>query len=45
MTPAYIGQPTSRVDALAKVTGGAKYAAEYTTPDLAHGFVVSSTIA
>src|SRR5690242_507425 len=45
MTTAYIGQPASRVDAHAKVTGAAKYAAEYKTPALAHGVVVSSTIA
>jgi xanthine dehydrogenase YagR molybdenum-binding subunit len=35
----------SRVDGRAKVTGTAKYAAEYTAPGLAHGFVVSSAIA
>ena len=29
----------------AKVTGAAKYAAEFNTPDLAHASVVSSTIA
>lgn len=45
MTTTYIGQPASRVEAHAKVTGGAKYAAEYNFPNLAHGFVVSSTIA
>jgi len=41
----YLGKPTSRVDGRAKVTGTAKYAAEYTAPSLAHGFVVSSAIA
>jgi len=41
----YLGKPTSRVDGRAKVTGTAKYAAEYNVPDLAHGFVVSSAIA
>jgi len=41
----YLGKPTSRVDGRAKVTGTAKYAAEYTAPGLAHGFVVSSAIA
>jgi len=41
----YIGSATSRVDGRAKVTGGAKYAAEYNTNDLAHGIVVTSTIA
>src|SRR5262245_19846212 len=47
----YIGSPTSRVDGRAKVTGAAKYAAEYNTPELAlgaglpHGSVVTSAIA
>ncbi len=41
----YLGKPTSRVDGRAKVTGTAKYAAEYDVPGLAHGFVVSSAIA
>ncbi len=41
----YIGAPTSRVDGRAKVTGAAKYAAEYNAPGLAHGSVVTSTIA
>jgi xanthine dehydrogenase YagR molybdenum-binding subunit len=45
MTTAYIGQPISRVDGHAKVTGGAKYAAEYNIPGLAYGYVVSSTVA
>ena len=45
MTSSYIGQPQSRVDGRAKVTGAAKYAAEYNVPDLAYGYVVSSTIA
>ena len=50
MTP-YIGTPTSRVDGRAKVTGAAKYAAEYNVPDLAfgpglaYGSVVTSSIA
>jgi xanthine dehydrogenase YagR molybdenum-binding subunit len=39
------GNPTSRVEGRAKVTGAAKYAAEYDVPGLAHGFVVSSAIA
>ena len=42
---AYLGQPISRVDGRAKVTGAAKYAAEYQSPDLAYGHVVSSGIA
>jgi xanthine dehydrogenase YagR molybdenum-binding subunit len=41
----YIGTPTSRVDGIAKVTGDAKYAAEFNAPGLAHGGVVTSTIA
>ena len=45
MTTNYIGQPISRVDGRAKVTGAAKYAAEYNVPNLAYGFVVSSAIA
>jgi xanthine dehydrogenase YagR molybdenum-binding subunit len=45
MTTNYIGQPISRVDGRAKVTGQAKYAGEYHVPNLAFGVVVSSTIA
>ncbi|CAL79358.1 putative xanthine dehydrogenase (YagR-like), molybdenum binding subunit [Bradyrhizobium sp. ORS 278] len=41
---AHIGTATSRVDGRAKVTGSAKYAAEFSAPDLAFGVVVSSTI-
>jgi xanthine dehydrogenase YagR molybdenum-binding subunit len=41
----YIGTPTSRVDGHAKVTGAAKYAGEFSAPDLAYGSVVTSTIA
>ena len=41
----YIGTPTSRVDGRAKVTGAAKYAAEFNAPGLAYGSVVTSTIA
>ena len=44
MTP-YIGSSTSRVDGRAKVTGAAKYAAEFNAPGLAYGSVVTSTIA
>ena len=36
----YTGTPTSRIDGPAKVTGAAKYAAEFGTPDLAFGFVI-----
>jgi xanthine dehydrogenase YagR molybdenum-binding subunit len=41
----YIGTSTSRVDGFAKVTGAAKYAAEFNVPSLAYGSVVTSTIA
>ena len=41
----YIGTATSRVDGVAKVTGAAKYAAEFNVSGLAHGSVVCSTIA
>ncbi len=41
----YIGTATSRVDGRAKVTGAAKYAAEYNVSGLAHGSVVGATIA
>jgi xanthine dehydrogenase YagR molybdenum-binding subunit len=41
----YIGTPTSRIDGRAKVTGAAKYAGEFNIPELAHGAVVTSTIA
>ncbi|HEX8196183.1 MAG TPA: xanthine dehydrogenase family protein molybdopterin-binding subunit [Pyrinomonadaceae bacterium] len=40
-----IGKPTSRVDGAAKVTGAAKYAAEFSAPNLAHGYLVLSTVA
>jgi xanthine dehydrogenase YagR molybdenum-binding subunit len=41
----HLGKPTSRVEGHAKVTGAAKYAAEYNVGGLAHGCAVSSTIA
>ena len=41
----HLGKPTSRVEGRAKVTGIAKYAAEYNVPGVAHGVVVSSAIA
>jgi xanthine dehydrogenase YagR molybdenum-binding subunit len=44
-TTAQIGQPASRVDGRAKVTGEARYAAEHHVPDLAYGYVVSSQVA
>ncbi|MGF7176893.1 xanthine dehydrogenase family protein molybdopterin-binding subunit [Azospirillum doebereinerae] len=44
VTP-FVGTPRSRVDGRAKVTGAARYAAEFDAPDLAHGWVVSSAVA
>ena len=41
----YIGTPTSRIDGRAKATGAAKYAGEFNTSGLAHGYIVQSTIA
>ena len=41
----HIGRPTSRVDGELKVTGRARYAAEYDAPDLLYGVIVSATIA
>ena len=41
----YIGTSTPRVDGFAKVTGAAKYAAEFNVPGLAYGSVVTSIIA
>lgn len=42
---AHIGTPTSRVDGHLKVTGRAQYAAEYPTPGLLYGVIVSSSVA
>lgn len=41
----HIGRPTSRVDGRLKVTGQARYAAEYAAHQVLYGVVVSSTIA
>ncbi|HVG31814.1 MAG TPA: xanthine dehydrogenase family protein molybdopterin-binding subunit [Pyrinomonadaceae bacterium] len=41
----YIGKEVSRVDGVAKVTGRAKYAAEFRVPNLAYGFIVLGTVA
>lgn len=41
----YIGKEMSRVDGVAKVTGRAKYAAEFRAKDLTYGFIVQATIA
>ena len=44
MTIPIVGEPLDRVDGRAKVTGGARYAAENNLPDVAHGVLVLSTI-
>ena len=41
---ALIGKPTERVDGRLKVTGAAKYTAEFAPPDLAYAAIVRSTI-
>ncbi len=41
----HIGKPTSRVDGQLKVTGRARYAAEYPAPDLLYGVIVPATVA
>ncbi len=41
----YIGKEMSRVDGVAKVTGRAKYAAEFRAPNLAYGFIVLGSVA
>src|SRR5688500_20152305 len=41
----YIGKEINRVDGVAKVTGKAKYAAEFRAPNLAYGFLVLGTVA
>src|ERR687890_2218885 len=43
--PRYIGKEMSRVDGVAKVTGKAKYAAEFQVLNLAYGFIVLGTVA
>ena len=40
-----IGKPVERVDGRLKVTGGARYAAEFKHANVAHGMLVMSTIA
>ena len=39
-----VGRPVDRVDGPAKVTGAARYAAEFVLPDLTHAALVSSTV-
>jgi xanthine dehydrogenase YagR molybdenum-binding subunit len=41
----YIGTGTSRIDGVAKVTGAAKYAAEFSAPGILYGSIVTATIA
>ncbi|RZA15946.1 MAG: xanthine dehydrogenase family protein molybdopterin-binding subunit, partial [Lysobacteraceae bacterium] len=43
--PVSIGEALPRIDGLAKVTGQARYAAEYPADDLCYGVVVGSAIA
>ena len=45
MNMAIVGQPMPRVDGRLKVTGNAKYAAEFDLPNVAHAVIVTSTIA
>jgi xanthine dehydrogenase YagR molybdenum-binding subunit len=44
-TESMIGQPVNRVDGHLKVTGAARYTAEFPFENIAHAFVVKSTIA
>jgi xanthine dehydrogenase YagR molybdenum-binding subunit len=44
-TSKVVGMPISRVDGPLKVTGNARYAAEYFEPGMVHGYAVLSTIA
>src|SRR2546423_7542505 len=40
-----VGQPLDRVDGRLKVTGGARYAADYPLENMAHAVLLSSSIA
>lgn len=40
-----LGMPVPRIDALAKVTGRARYAAEHPAPGVAYGVAINSTVA
>ena len=42
--PQYFGKALSRVDGHAKVTGEAKYAAEFNSQDLLFGYIINSTV-
>ena len=39
-----LGQPINRIDGRLKVTGGARYAGEFTAPGMLHAALVESTI-
>ncbi len=39
-----VGKPISRLEGKLKVTGAAKYAAEYTAENLLYGYAINSTI-
>ena len=41
----HVGSPRNRIDGPAKVTGQATYAAEFSAPELSHGYIVGSTVA
>ncbi len=41
----FVGQPITRVDGRLKVTGGARYAAEFAVPGCVHAVLVQSTVA
>ncbi|XIA65720.1 hypothetical protein ACFIOY_05600 [Bradyrhizobium sp. TZ2] len=44
MTTGIIGQPLARVDGRAKVTGAARYAADFNQPGQAYAVIVSATV-
>ena len=44
MTQQFIGRPLPRVDGRAKVTGTARYAADFNQPDQVYGVIVSATV-
>src|SRR5436853_5322440 len=41
----FIGEGTSRIDGILKVTGTANYATDWPIKNLAHGYMIKSTIA
>ena len=43
VAPVEVGKPLSRVDGRLKVTGGARYSAEFTLPNMAYGVLLTST--